>query len=53
LLALQTPEEVPVMITFRQILDGDGWTLEVQIFVEPGNLCRRQYSTPAEPNQST
>lgn len=49
LLALQLPEEVPVMAVFRQLLDGDAQTLEVQIFIEPGNLCQRQYRTPVNP----
>ncbi|WP_372344689.1 GntR family transcriptional regulator [Streptomyces sp. KL116D] len=46
LLALQLSQEVPVMQVFRQVLDGDGHALEVQSFVEPGNLCLRQYRTP-------
>ncbi|MFE9064890.1 GntR family transcriptional regulator [Streptomyces violaceusniger] len=49
LLALQLPEEVPVMSVFRQLLDHDGRALEVQVLIEPGNLCQRQYRTPADP----
>ncbi|WP_428956179.1 GntR family transcriptional regulator [Streptomyces sp. cg35] len=49
LLLLQIPEEVAVMNVFRQVLDGDGHVLEVQSFVEPGNLCLRQYRTPIDP----
>ncbi|WP_405888827.1 GntR family transcriptional regulator [Streptomyces sp. NBC_01136] len=49
LLALQIPEEVPVMRTFRQLLNRDGQALEVQIIVEPGNLCLRQFRTPIAP----
>lgn len=48
-LALQIPEEVPVMRTFRQLLNCDGQALEVQIIVEPGNLCLRQYRAPIDP----
>lgn len=45
LLSLQLPEEIPVMNVFRQLLGRDGQALEVQIFIEPGNLCQRQYRT--------
>ncbi|GGV45971.1 GntR family transcriptional regulator [Streptomyces spectabilis] len=48
-LALQLPEEVPVMNVFRQVLDDDGQVLEVQSLIEPGNLCIRQYRTPIDP----
>jgi len=49
LLALQIPEEVPVMRTFRQLLNCDGQALEAQIIIEPGNLCLRQFRTPIAP----
>lgn len=49
LLSLQLPEDVPVLITFRRALDVAGEVLEVQILVEPGHLCQRQYRTPVTP----
>ncbi|MCX4697021.1 GntR family transcriptional regulator [Streptomyces sp. NBC_01373] len=49
LLSLQLPEDVPVLITFRRTLDVDGEVVEVQIWVEPGHLCQRQYRTPITP----
>lgn len=49
LLSLQLPEDVPVLITFRRILDAAGEVHEVQILIEPGHLCQRQYRTAVDP----
>lgn len=49
LLKLQLPEDVPVLITFRRCLDSAGEVLEVQILIEPGHLCQRQYRTTIDP----
>ncbi|MGW2368776.1 GntR family transcriptional regulator [Streptomyces sp. NPDC001667] len=46
LIALNLPDEVPVMCTFRVVHDESGGLVEVQLVVEPGHLCQRLYAAP-------
>lgn len=50
LVSLQLSEDVPVLITFRRALDAAGEVLAVQILIEPGHLCQRQYRTTIDPH---
>lgn len=46
--ALQVPEEVPVMVVVRQLLDSAGSPLQAEVHIEPGHLCQRRYRIPVE-----
>ncbi|WP_406190175.1 GntR family transcriptional regulator [Streptomyces anulatus] len=47
LVALSLADEVPVTRIYRVLHGENGEALEVQVVIEPGHLCQRQYTFPA------
>ncbi|MCK1813286.1 GntR family transcriptional regulator [Streptomyces sp. XM4011] len=51
LIALNLSEDLPIMRIMRVSSDAAGCPTEVQIIIEPGNICRREYTIDAPAEQ--